>query len=501
MDTRIKKFGIVLAMVAVLILNVFIYKAGGIFSVTAFLSVGVIAVLVLFALCTPYGSENYFDRHKKGSILLMTAAVILLVVSVTLKYQLCTDNPGVLAPLLDKIAEHFDSADMFGYYTAQLSLTFITISVMSVLSDKSVVIYWANVSEDMLIRPTFSCFAAFTYYSIGATIGAGLGIILKNSAMFILFFALNVCVLICLTLSMIDVYYGRDTKKKKLAKTLIPNINDKASYENKILGLEQNILSAYDQKDMVFLREVYDFYCDYSEKFDFDVGREAISVMVSTLDAQTTGSFLRSLDKAVIKRLAEFPMNQEKIIMHNEQKRLYDAELWWTLISNRADSFLKEVSVGGDDKISPNGILLTRLIMRRLTLEYNRCVKIFLYDKLCKGEQITPEAYFVYDDPANYIYEPKTADGSPVSYDRFKEVLDYVKVAPCYDGDLFHSIIILINLMLKEGSAWYVLKGLSALPYIEYWADGGLENALRYNPDAIEAAKRIKEICDTADFI
>lgn len=279
---------------------------------------------------------------------------------------------------------------------------------------------------------------------------------------------------------------------------------NKDGYENKILSLEQNLLSAYDQKDMVFLSEVYEFYCNYPEKFDFDIGREAIAVMVSTLDAQTTGPFLRSLDKLLTQRLAQFPMNPKKIIEQNldkAEKPLYDTELWWTLGSNRSESFLKEVSVNSDDNLAPNGILFTRLLLRRLTLEYNTYAAAFLYDKLRKGEQITPERYFVYDDPVNSIYEPKTVDGNPVSYKCFKEVFDYIKITLRYDYVLFDSIILLINRILKDGKTWYVLKELSSLPYIEYWTDGGLDGAIgAYNPNVREAVKRIKEIRDSIDL-
>ena len=80
-------------------------------------------------LCTPFGSENYFDRHKKVSILVMTIAIMLLVISLTLKWQIYIEDTGVLSTIFNKINNYFVEDNLFGHYTSQLSLTFITISL------------------------------------------------------------------------------------------------------------------------------------------------------------------------------------------------------------------------------------------------------------------------------------------------------------------------------------------------------------------------------------
>ncbi|MBR4863162.1 MAG: hypothetical protein IKU07_01195, partial [Oscillospiraceae bacterium] len=78
--------------------------------------------------------------------------------------------------------------ELFGHYVGQLSLTFITISVMSVLSEKSVVVYWENIAEAKLIKPLFGSFASYTLYSIAATVGAGISVCLNSHLGFAFFF-------------------------------------------------------------------------------------------------------------------------------------------------------------------------------------------------------------------------------------------------------------------------------------------------------------------------
>ena len=491
----LKKIQLGFLACVVFAVSIAVFLRGGFWSTLAFLTLTMMAVLVGITVRTPADTENVFDRHKKGAILLATVAGCVLVIA-------CC-----FAPFLSRIADmteaRFADADLFEYYTAQLSLTFISISVMSVLSDKSVIIYWANVSEDRLIRPTFSCFAAYTYYSIGATVGAGLGVFLDNAAVFVAFFAANVVVLILLTVSMIDVYYGRDTKKKKLAQTLVPDSAHNAVYKTKMLGLEQNILRAADEKDMAFLQEVYELYISHPEKFQFDIGREAISAMVSTLDAQTTGPFLRALDNNLRERLNSFPSADEtfdlKMVPRQCMCKGFDTDLWWALSTDKPARFLEQVSAPADGGISsPNAALFLRTIVRRIALEYNRCVVSYLVYCREEGKEIDPDEYFVSDVAADEftwsIYQPKTADGTPLPFERYKEVLDQAKwlVFP-YDEQLSVSLVHLVGRLVKDGHNWITVQYLTALPFVKYWLQ---ENSPAYDASALAILEKLPEEAD-----
>lgn len=254
--------------------------------------------------------SRFINAHKKGSLLTLTA------ISVALVFSFCYFIKPICAFLgignTEIIENVFKGADLFTYYTAQLSITFISISVLSVLSDKSVIIYWANVSEDRLIKPTFNCFAAYTYYSIGAAIGSGLGIVLGNGLVFAAFFAANTLVMIALTASMVDVYYGRDVKIKKLRSELSrdyyagkkdeakPNNEEYApvfgvKYREKMLGLRQHLYNCYESNDLANLKEMYELYGACPDLFYSKEGETAVKTIVETVDKKTLSIFVSSL--------------------------------------------------------------------------------------------------------------------------------------------------------------------------------------------------------------
>lgn len=175
------------------------------------------------------------------------------------------------------------------HYIGQLSLTFITISVMSVLSDKSVIIYWENVAEAKLIRPLFGSFAAFTGYSIASTVCAGISVLLDNDLAFACFFALNTVILILLTLTMVDVYYGREQKKADRAKLLrqVSSNRERESieeYRKLMQSLQYHLYQHIEEHDIPFVREVAELYGSNIECFDTEEGQQIKKLLSSELD-------------------------------------------------------------------------------------------------------------------------------------------------------------------------------------------------------------------------
>ena len=211
--------------------------------------------------------------------------------------------------------EKLVGTDLFSYYTAQLSLTFISISVMSVLSDKSVIIYWENVAESKLIKPVYGCFAAFTCYSIVSNIGSALGVFLSSTTVFTLFFMINIVVLIFLTHAITDVYYGKDKKRQKLVKELkddftnIPkNPASLYAYKQKMMGLQQRCFQLRSDSDFSELGLMYELYAKNTEVFSRHEARPFASALVSTLDVQSADQFFFTLSD-VSKNVSQFTEN------------------------------------------------------------------------------------------------------------------------------------------------------------------------------------------------
>lgn len=112
------------------------------------------------------------------------------------------------------------------FYIAQISLTFITISVMSIFSDTNEVVYWKNIVKRLLIDPPARCFRAYFGYSFFSLLGATFCLLFKFNFVLIVFFFNNVISLFNLTRIMISCYYGRDSKKKKIEKEMIKKLEE-----------------------------------------------------------------------------------------------------------------------------------------------------------------------------------------------------------------------------------------------------------------------------------
>ncbi len=159
-------------------------------------------------------------------------------------------------------------------YLTQLSLTFITISVTSVLSDKSATLYWINLVEDNLIHPRYHCFYAYVLYSFAALLICGVAILYRQQVPFLIFFVFNVVILTILTFSMMTIYFSIDDKQRRAedewAKTeRLLNTPDKdrktleTAYQDKesrLMHLKEYTLRAFDAKESDTISRNLDFY-------------------------------------------------------------------------------------------------------------------------------------------------------------------------------------------------------------------------------------------------
>ena len=116
-------------------------------------------------------------------------------------------------------------------YLSQLSLTFITISLMSIFSDSNAIIYWENIVKRTLIEPPASCFKAYFSYSFIYLLFSTVVLVLRNDVGIGVFFVFNILCLFDLSRIMINCYYDPKRKKKKVVKDFIKKI-EKANIES-----------------------------------------------------------------------------------------------------------------------------------------------------------------------------------------------------------------------------------------------------------------------------
>lgn len=207
--------------------------------------------------------------------------------------------------IVDYIAEVFGGdhiGGMIDFYLAQLSLTFITITVTSSLSDNGNIIYWENIAEKKLIAPTWTCFLAYTCYSFITILYTTVALFFDghNALPFFAFFGINVIALFLLTINMVDVYYNRQEKKEKLRKTFVKcasraktDPEAREEYLGILLGMREQTMKAEATKDyaileenLYFLAENYRLFCVLDEGMQ-DSGN--IDYIFSCLNDNTMG--------------------------------------------------------------------------------------------------------------------------------------------------------------------------------------------------------------------
>ena len=368
-------------------------------------------VLVLRDVYVKRNSEDYvyFEQNKK-SVLLKTTLLCLLLVGLPLWIP---DFWGFTLPQV------LQNADLLEYYAAILSLTFISISVMSMLSDRTVVIYWENIAEGKLIKPVFGSFAAYTYYSIGAALGAGICVALNNTTAFLIFCSINIGTIILLTYTMVDVYYDRESKKSRRVTELHEDLQDyvwvfeddtldgdakKAHrvkdpktkeaytdreikdmrigyrrYEEKMILLCQNISRANDEHDLLYLQEVYELYCKNLNCFNTPIGKRVVEMLFTGCAAEGLPLLIRStrdiLDDLEARQAEndgqEDPFADDFFLAGKPWNQ--DESLWWALAkSEQLRQWLQNVcndSMGSEELLD-----FLRLIARRLVVLYNDMV-------------------------------------------------------------------------------------------------------------------------------
>lgn len=227
---------------------------------------------------------NFLLGDKRVTFFSIAVGVAAILLGVILKFAFNADFFLINAvPFFKKLHQLGDDNGLT-LYLSQLSFTFITISVMSVLSDSSVVIYWENIVKKKLIEPVWSCFHAYTTYSFATVLFGGIAALIGLPFIFLTFFVVDIFVLMALTFSMIDVYFRHEEKATKLEKEFreLVSFSDesfdvlKTKFERylKITGkLRTNTILALRNYDSTTIEENLRFYArnaEYIPKRDFE---------------------------------------------------------------------------------------------------------------------------------------------------------------------------------------------------------------------------------------
>lgn len=422
-----------------------------------------ILLALYLILSDPHSRHRYALEQNKSKTLWHTSLLALAVLGATFWI------PGMWGIHWPPVQL---SGDLLGYYGAQLSLTFITISVMSVLSDKSVVVYWENIAEAKLIKPLFGSFASYTAYSITATVGAGISALLGNHLAFLVFFALNIPILILLTLTMVDVYYGREGKKKGLEKILQENAaawlfsqklqnlpddwdmtvslaNRTAEFRNHMLQLEHQLHLARNNHDLPYINELLSLYGKNMHCFVSGEG-EAVAALLQESIADPWTPILMATDA----HTSELENSREPFEEpFKKDKWRSDEALWKALASN---SYLRDALPAAPESAELPSVLAW-VALHRMTLLFNDTITAHYPNSYLRRQYVVPE---LQGNVIIFHYHPATLATS----------FDSAKFIVMESNGLLSQLLQLLLLAAKFGTP-QTLECIRNCPFLPLLAD------------------------------
>ena len=165
---------------------------------------------------------------------------------------------------LDESNIRMANENIFAAYLSQISLTFIVVSIITVLSDKTRNLYWVNLVEYKLVEPRGRGFRDFVNYSFIVLVFSTFGIVADYKILFYTSFIINIILLFFLTKSVLGIYFDVNRIKKELEKNYEKsgNSNIQEKKEN-LLMLKANTINALLTYDFNTIKCNFEFYAKY----------------------------------------------------------------------------------------------------------------------------------------------------------------------------------------------------------------------------------------------
>ena len=166
----------------------------------------------------------------------------------------------VLVKIFDRVDRTYDG-NMFGAYLSQISLSFIVVSITTVLSDKSRNLYWENLVEYKLVEPKYRGFYDCAKYSLVALVCSSVCFLVDSPSYFFASFIINIIILVYLTNSILSIYFNIEKIKKKIEEDY-NNEKDEEVRKDKLLKLKENTINALLSYDFDTVATNFKFYAD-----------------------------------------------------------------------------------------------------------------------------------------------------------------------------------------------------------------------------------------------
>lgn len=243
--------------------------------------------------------KNFIKKNMLKIIITIDIIIVLIILGCWVSWD--TNN---IIPNIKGICFSSNDNYMRDFYLSQISLSFITISIMSILSDKENTLYWENLSDKNLIRPLFLNMFSCVWYSFSTIIVSTVGLIIDNKHVVFFSFLFNIFFLTVLSCKMLNLYFNRDKQKKEMEKQF------KKSDDEILAKLKANTLLAIANNNPAFVIENIDFYVEYCEYKD----AEYILDYVESKNVYYAEIILNKFSEKTIKKVDEQNSNEIKHI-------------------------------------------------------------------------------------------------------------------------------------------------------------------------------------------
>lgn len=176
-------------------------------------------------------------------------------ISVLLEIGLIYLIKSIAGPTLHECFLYYMGDTEFNIYDvfyAQISTTFILISIISLLSTNTQKVYWDDMMHRKLIKPPFMNFTSLTAYLL-STLLISTYMYIVGSNYILLSFVVSLLLMSIFTVRMVGAYFGRDAVKAKMEKEFKSlSAEEQIPYRRKLM---EESMTAIDNNEMSVLVE------------------------------------------------------------------------------------------------------------------------------------------------------------------------------------------------------------------------------------------------------
>lgn len=96
----------------------------------------------------------------------------------------------------------------------QYTITFLIVSLLSLLSGSGEYIYWIDVLEQKIITPRHLNFTSMSVYAFVSMFAGSIAFLTAKNYLVLVFFTMDVILLVFLTFKMTSVYFGKERLRR-----------------------------------------------------------------------------------------------------------------------------------------------------------------------------------------------------------------------------------------------------------------------------------------------